>query len=432
MEIFRTLKYRNFRLFLIGQGISTVGTWMQAVASGWLAYRLTNSPFMLGVVGFASQAPIFLLGPFGGFLADIGNKRRILIVTQVISMAQALVLAALTISGRIEVWHIIILSVVLGCVNSFDMPVRQSFVVDMVEDKDALGNAIALNSLQFNVARLIGPSIAGILIAAFGEGICFLMNGLSFIAVIWSLAAMRVAARAAGKPKNYKVVDSIREGFDYVRGSLPIRYILLLISVISITGTSYVVLMPVFAKDVIGGGATTLGFLMSSAGVGALAATIYLASRKTVRGLGRMIVVCSSLFGISLFAFSFSKNLLVSMFILAVTGFGIIAHMAASNTILQTIADDDKRGRVMSFYMIAFIGMAPIGSLISGMLASSIGVSGTLMICAGVSLAASAVFYRKLPEIRRVIHPIYRKMGIIPEVAAGLNAVNEFSRPPED
>ena len=380
MEIFRALKYRNFRLFFMGQGISMVGTWMQAVASGWLAYRLTNSPLILGIVGFSSQIPIFLLGPLGGFLADTGNKRRILIVTQTISMIQALVLAVLTLSGKIEVWHIIALGVVLGCVNSFDMPVRQSFLVDMVEGKEILGNAIALNSLQFNIARLIGPSIAGILIAIWGEGICFLINGLSFIAVIWSLAEIRVALQAA-KSKNCKVIEGIREGFNYVSRSMPIRHILLLLSVVSVTGASYVVLMPVFAKDVLGGGPQTLGFLMSAAGVGALGATLYLASRRTVRGLVRMLAVSSSIFALSLAAFSFSKSPILSMSVLAITGFGVMAHMAASNTILQTIVDDDKRGRVMSFYTMAFIGTAPIGSLLSGMLANKIGASHTLVFC---------------------------------------------------
>ncbi len=415
----------------MGQGVSMVGTWMQAVASGWLAYRLTNSPLMLGIVGFSSQAPIFLLGPLGGFFADTGNKRRILIVTQAISMAQALVLAALTLSGKIEVWHIITLGVVLGCVNSFDMPVRQSFVVDMVEGKENLGNAIALNSLQFNVARLIGPSIAGIIIAIWGEGVCFLINGLSFIAVIFSLAAMKVAL-SKGKSENYNIIDGIREGFSYVSRSIPIRQILILLSIVSVTGASYVVLMPVFARDILGGGPETLGFLLSSAGIGALGATLYLASRKTVRGLVRMLAISASIFAVSLAAFSFSKSLPVSLAVLAITGFGVMAHMAASNIILQTIVDDDKRGRVMSFYTMAFIGTAPIGSLLAGILASRIGASNTLVICALLCLAASAVFAGKLPGIRLAIRPIYKKMGIIPEVAAGINTVNELSRPPED
>ena len=431
MNIFRALGQRNFRLFFIGQGLSMVGTWMQAVASGWLAYKLTNSAFMLGVVGFSSQAPIFLLGPFGGFLADTGNKRRILVITQALSMIEALTLAALVLSGNIQVWHIAVLGFALGCINAFDMPVRQSFVVDMVEKKDMLGNAIALNSLQFNLARLIGPSVAGILMVLFGEGVCFLINGISFIAVIWALTAMSVPAPAK-RPVAYKVWDGIREGFHYVSGSLPMKHILILLSIVSITGASYVVLMPVFARDILGGGPQTLGFLMSSAGIGALGATVYLASRKTVRGLGKLIAVCASIFAFSLVAFSFSRSFTASMAVLAVTGFSVMAHMAASNTILQTIADDDKRGRVMSFYTIAFIGTAPIGSLLAGIMASRVGASGTLIVCGSVCLVASAIFASKLPAIRGVIRPIYRKMGIVPEMASGINAVNEFARPPED
>lgn len=431
MNIFRALKHRNFRLFFLGQGISMVGTWMQAVASGWLAYRLTNSAFMLGVVGFSSQVPIFLLGPFGGFVADTGDKRRILVITQILSMIQALVLAVLTLSGRIEIWHIITLGAVLGCINAFDIPVRQSFVVDMVGKKDVLGNAIALNSFQFNAARLVGPSLAGVLIAFFGEGTCFLINGLSFIAVVWSLLAMKTLA-APPNHRGHGMIDGIREGFDYVTGSLPMRYILALLSMVSIMGSSYLVLMPVFAKDILRGGPETLGFLMSSSGIGALGATVYLASRKTVRGLARTIAVCASIFALSLVAFAFSRSLAISMVILAVTGFGVMAHMAASNTILQTIADDDKRGRVMSFYTIAFIGTAPIGSLLSGVLAHSFGASNTLVFCGTVCLAASAIFASRLSAIRAAIRPIYTRMGIAPQLAAGIETVDELTRPPED
>ena len=431
MEIFRALKYKNFRLLFVGQGISVTGTWMQAVASGWLAYRLTNSPLVLGLVAFASQAPIFLLGPFGGVIADRGNRRRILIVTQSIAMAQAVILAFLTMTGRIEIWHLVTLGIVLGCVNSFDIPVRQAFVVDTVENKEILGNAIALNSMMFNAARLIGPSMAGILIAMFGEGVCFLINALSFIAVLWSLLAMNIVDRKR-RPDGRGVIEGIKEGFLYVSRSVPMRHILSLLGVVSVMGASYSVLMPVFARDVLGGGPKTLGFLMSSAGIGAFGATAYLASRKTVLGLGRTIAICSSIFALSLVAFAFSHNVVTSMVILAVTGFGIMAHMAASNTILQTIADDDKRGRVMSFYTMAFIGTAPIGSLLAGILASAIGASNTLIVGGSVSFLASILFAMKLPAIRKATHPIYRKMGIIPEVALGIDSVTEFSRPPED
>ena len=249
--------------------------------------------------------------------------------------------------------------------------------------------------------------------------------------MIWSLVAMRVAL-GKGKPKNYKIIEGIREGFSYVAKSIPIRHILLLLSVVSITGASYVVLMPVFARDILGGGPETLGFLMSSAGIGALGATLYLASRRTVRGLSRILAISASIFALSLTAFSFSKSLAVSMAVLVITGFGVMAHMAASNIILQTIADDDKRGRVMSFYTMAFIGTAPIGSLLSGIMANRIGASNTIVICAALCLTASLIFAGKLPVIRQAIRPIYKRMGIMPEVASGINAVNEISRPPED
>lgn len=429
--IFRAFKYRNFRLFFFGQGISLVGTWMQAVAMGWMAYRMTGSPFLLGLIGFFGQIPTFILSPIAGVMADRSNRRRILIVTQALEMAQALILAGLVLTGAIRVWHLVALSVFLGCVNAFDIPVRQSFIVEMVGRKDDIGNAIALNSMMFNAARLVGPSVAGLLIAITGEGLCFLLNGLSFIAVLASLFAMKVARRHI-PDADVDVIEWIREGFHYAFGFAPIRYILLLLGTISFMGTSYVVLMPVFARDVLFGGASTLGFLMASAGLGAMAATIYLASRKNVLGLGRMIPAASSIFSIGMIAFAFSKVLWVSMVLLAIAGFGMMAHMAASNTILQTIVDDDKRGRVMSFYVIAFIGAAPFGSLLAGSLASRIGAANTLMMSGICSLGASLLFAGKLPVIRKKIHPIYRKMGIIPEVASGIGTAARLTMPPED
>lgn len=428
---FRTLSYRNFRLFFAGQGISLVGTWMQYVAMGWLVYRLTNSPFFLGVVGFASQIPTFIIGPFAGVIADRMNRHKILIVTQTLAMVQASILAVLTMTGSIQVWHIIVLGAFLGCINALDIPVRQSFLVEMVEKKENLGNAIALNSLLFNSARLIGPSIAGVIVAFFGEGVCFLVNAASFLAVIASLAAMRVKPHQ-GTPKSVRIVDGLKEGLVYVFGSLPIRMILLLLGVISLMGMSYVVLMPVFARDILRGGPETLGFLTASAGVGALVATVYLASRKTIVGLGRLIPSSAALFAVGLIAFSLSRVLWLSMALLAVIGFGMMVNMAASNTILQTITDDDKRGRVMSFYTVAFLGMAPIGSIVTGALASKIGVTYTLVIGGSLSIIASAVFWSKLPLLRDAIHPIYRKIGIIPEIATGINTAAELTIPPED
>jgi MFS family permease len=430
-NIFRALRYRNFRIFFMGQGVSLVGTWMQAIAMSWLVYRLTNSAFMLGVVGFVSQAPLFFLTPFAGLMADRMDRRRILICTQILFMAQALALGVITMTGAVTVWYLIVFGFFLGCVNALDIPARQSFIVEMVEEKELLPNAIALQSFMFNAARLIGPSIAGMIIAVAGEGMCFVINGLSFIPVIGSFFFMKLAARPDAESAS-DMFESLREGFDHSFGFKPIRYILLLLAAVSLTGTSYIVLLPVFARDVLMGGASTLGFLMASAGVGALAATLYLASRKNVAGLVRMIPIASAIFAAGLIALAFSKTLWLSMACLSVSGFGFMAHTATSNTILQTIVDDDKRGRVMSFYTISFIGMVPIGSLISGTLASRIGSPLTVIIGGVLSLGASAAFARKLPQIVMLVHPIYRKVGIIPEVASGIGEATRLSVPPED
>lgn len=431
MTLFRAFKYRNFRLFFAGQSISLVGTWMQAIAMSWLIYRMTSSPFLLGVVGFSSQIPMFILSPIAGLVADRANRHRILITTQVLSLIQAAILAALTLTGVIAVWHIIALGIFLGVINAFDIPVRQSFIVEMVEKKENLGNAIALNSMMFNAARLVGPAVAGMLIAMVGEGICFLINAVSFIAVIWSLLAMKIPKRAADRGPS-DIIHGMREGFSYTFGFPPIRFILLLLAVISLMGTSYAVLMPVFAKDILKGGPETLGLLMAGGGVGAMAATIYLASRKSVVGLGRLIPISSAIFSVGIILFSLSHNTMLSTLLLAFAGFGFMTHMAASNTIVQTITDDDKRGRVMSFYMMAFMGMTPIGSLLAGALASSIGAANTLILGAAFCILASAVFATKLPIIRKLVHPIYRKIGIIPEVASGISAAARFTVPPED
>lgn len=429
--MFRTLRYRNFRIFFIGQNVSLVGTWMQQVAMSWLVYRLTNSALLLGVVAFSSQIPTFILSPLGGVAADRFNRRKLLIITQGLSAAQALLLAALTLTGLIHVWHIIILGIALGCINSFDIPARQSFLVEMVEKKENLGNAIALNSLMFNASRLIGPSIAGLVIAYWKEGICFLLNGISFFAVLCSLFLMHIEPQSP-RPRRIAIMEELKEGFKYTFGFEPIRLILLLLSVISIMGMSYVVLMPVFARDLLRGGPETLGFLMASGGVGAAAATIYLASRKSIVGLGRLIPVSAAVFAAGIMLFSLSRTLWISMAVLSVSGFGMMVNMAACNTILQTVSDDDKRGRVMSFYTMSFMGMAPIGSLAAGALAGRIGVTGTLMIGGAICIAASIFFAGKLAVIRRLIHPIYRKIGIIPEMASGINTASELIVRSED
>lgn len=416
-NIFRTLQYRNFRLFFTGQSISLVGTWMQTIAMGWLVYRLTGSAFLLGLVGFSNQIPSFLLSPFAGVMVDRWDCRRILVFTQTLSMIQAFVLAALTLTGAIAVWHIIALGAFLGCVTSLDIPARQSFIVEMVEKKENLGNAIALNSFIFNAARLIGPAIAGILIALTGEGLCFLINGISFLAVIVSLAIMNIKV-IKKEDKHSHILKDLHEGFVYAFSFMPIRAIILFLAVVSLMGMSYVILMPVFAKDILHGGPHTLGFLMASGGIGAIVATAYLASRKNILGFGRIIPVSSFIFGLCLIFFSISHVLLLSIILMALAGFGLMSYMAASNTILQTIVDDDKRGRVMSFYAMAFMGMAPLGSLMSGILAAKVGVTVTLAIGGASCIIAAIIFATKLADLKKSIHPVYKKMGIITEPPA--------------
>jgi len=417
--VFRALRNRNYRLFVSGQSISLVGTWMQQIAMSWMVYRLTGSALMLGVVGFFGQVPAFFLMPFAGVIADRHNRRRILIVTQTLAMLQAAILAALVLSGRVQVWHIIVLSIVLGVINSLDMPVRQAFTIEMVEKKEDLANAIALNSSMVNLAKLAGPSIAGIVIAVTGEGVCFLLNAVSYSAVIFSLAGMKIDV-AEVKARHPRVLSGLKEGLVYAYNFMPIKYILMILGLVSLAGAPYMVLMPVFAKDIFHGGPETLGFLASMSGIGALAGTIYLAGRRSVIGLGRVIALASGVFGLAIMVFAGSRILWFSMMVACVSGFAMIIQMAAGNTILQMIVDDDKRGRVMSLYTMAFIGMAPFGSLLAGSLAAKIGAPNTLFFGGVCCITGSLVFFWKLPFIRKKIHPVYVKKGIIPEVAEGL------------
>ena len=429
-NIFRSLRYRNYRLFFGGQSLSLIGTWIQRIALPWLVYRLTGSAFLLGIVGFAGQIPTFLLAPFAGVLTDKWNRYHILIVTQILAMIQAIVLTLLFFIKAIEVWHIILLSIFMGFINAFDMPARQSFLVEMVEDRKDLGNAIALNSSMVNSARLLGPTVAGILIAATNEGICFLLNGLSYLFVIVSLLMMKVTSRKT-KIQEKQVFQGLKEGFSYAFGSVPIRAIIFLLGLVSLMGMPYMMLMPVFAKEILHGGSHTFGFLMGASGLGALSGALYLASRKSVLGLGKIIPLSAAIFGFGLIAFSLSRFFLLSLVLMFVTGLGMIMQMASSNTLIQTIVDDDKRGRVMSFYMMAFVGAAPFGSLLAGGLASSIGAPNTLII-GGVSCVIGAIaFARKLHDLRKKIHPIYVKLGIISELASGIQTATELSVPPE-
>ena len=387
---------------------------MQQIAMSWLVYRMTSSAFLLGLIGFSSQICSFFFSPFAGVLSDRWNRHRILVATQSLAMVQAFLLAFLTLTGMVAVHHLIILSLFLGFVNAFDMPTRQAFVVEMVEKREDLGNAIALNSFLFNGARLVGPSFAGIFISILGEGICFLLNGVSFLAVLIALLAMKMTSHKREGEKTL-VLQEFKEGFIYAFGFPPIRSIIFFIGWISLVGMAYTTLMPVFAKDILHGDSKTYGFLMAATGVGAIIGAIFLASRRSVLGLGRIIVIASGIFGVGLISFSLSHALWLSLSLLLLAGFGMMVHMASSNTILQTMVDDDKRGRVMSLYVMAFTGMAPFGSLAGGSLAGRIGAPDTLIIGGALCILGSFIFFRKLQSIREMVRPIYIKKGILSE-----------------
>jgi MFS family permease len=422
--VLRSLRHRNFRLFTIGQSISLVGTWVQQVAVGWLVYRLTDSPLMLGLVSFAAQGPTFVLAPLAGAIADRGNRHQLLIAVQSLMMVQALVLAGLVLTGVIEIWHIVVLSVMLGCLSGFDIPIRQSFLVEMVEGKEDLSNAIALNSSMFNSARLVGPAIAGFAISVVGEGICILLNGVSYIAVLAALLAMHVRPPAV-QPHHEPMLARIRAGFRYAFSFSPIRSVLMLVALVSLTAVPFSVLLPVVAGSTLNGDAKTLGTLVSSTGAGALAAALYLAGRQSVRGLGRVIALSCTLFGIALLAFSVSRAWWLSAVILVIAGFGMMLQMASSNTFLQTVVDDDKRGRILSLYTMAYIGTAPLGSLLMGWIAEQLGAPAALAIGGASCLLCAAAFGRKLPDFRAQVRPIYVRMGIIPELATGIQAATQ-------
>jgi MFS family permease len=422
--VFRSLQYRNYRLYFSGQSISLIGTWMQRIAMPWLVYHMTGSALLLGVVSFTGQIPSFLLSPVAGVLTDRWNRYHVLLVTQIFSMIQAIVLAWLCLAGVILVWQIVVLSLALGCINAFDVPSRHSFVIDMVEKKEDLGNAIALNSLMFNGARLIGPSIAGIMLASTGEGICFLINAVSYIFVIISLLMMKIKIKEVNRKKSV-ILKDLKEGLNYIFGFPPIKHLIILLGIVSLMGMSYSVLMPVFAKEILHGGSHTYGFLMGAAGFGALLGALFLASRETVLKLGRIVPSAAILFGIGLIILSFSRNFTLSLILMVFIGLGMMMQAAASNTILQTITDDDKRGRVMSFYTMAIMGTAPFGSLMAGGLAKVIGTPGTMLAGGIATIIGALFFFRRLPELKTMVRPIYIKLGIIPEVAEGIQTASE-------
>jgi MFS family permease len=422
--IFRSLQYRNYRLFFTGQSVSLIGTWMQRIAMPWLVYHMTGSALLLGVVGFAGQIPTLILSPVAGVLTDRWSRYKVLLITQIVSLLQASVLAWLCLAGVIQIWEIVALSVIMGCINAFDVPARHSFVIDMVENKEDLGNAIALNSLMFNGARLIGPSIAGVMLASTSEGVCFLLNAISYIFVIISLMRMRLHITQIHK-KAERILIELGEGLRYTFGFAPIKHLLILLSISSLMGMSYSVLMPVFAKEVLHGGSHTYGFLMGAAGFGALMGALFLASRKSVLKLGRIVPASAILFGSALLGLSFSRLFPISLVLMIFIGLGMMMQAAASNTILQTITDDDKRGRVMGFYSMSIMGTAPFGSLIAGGLAKFIGTPWTIFIGGFITIIGAFFFLRKLPELRTLVRPVYVRMGIITEVATGIEAASE-------
>jgi MFS family permease len=394
----RALQHRNFQLFFGGQLISLTGTWMQSVAQAWLVYRLTGSSLLLGSIGFASQIPVFLVAPIGGIVADRHNRHRVVIGTQIASMILAFILAALTLSGKIQVWHIFVLAAALGVVNAFDIPGRQSFLVDMVGKEDLM-NAIALNSSMFNGARIIGPAVAGVLVASIGEGWCFFVNAVSYIAVIVGLLLMKLQPHSF-RPLVGSPVERIIEGFGFVRRTAPIRAILVLLGLVSLVAMPYTVLMPVFADKVLHGGARGLGILMGATGVGALLGALTLATRRGVYGLGRWVAFSCGGFGVSLLLFAWSRNFYLSAILLLPVGFCMMLEMSSSNTLIQAMVPDHLRGRVMAVYSMMFMGMAPFGALLGGGLADRVGAPITVSMGAIACIGGAALFGLRLPKIR--------------------------------
>jgi MFS family permease len=413
----RALRHRNFRLFFSGQSVSLIGTWITRIATSWLVYRLTHSAMLLGLVGFCGQIPTLLLAPVAGVLVDRWDRHRILIWTQAMSALQSLALALLALTGTITVEWVLVLQVVQGLINAFDMPARQAFVVHMVDDREDLPNAIALNSTMVNGSRIIGPSIGGIIIAAVGEGWCFMIDAVSYVAVIASLVAMRLPPlpRSGGRGA---ILNELRTGFQYVTRFVPVRTALLLLALVSLMGMPYTVLMPMIATQTLHGGANTLGFLMTASGFGAVGGALYLASRRSVLGLGRVMVLATLAFGIGLVAFSQARTLWAALLVLPVVGAGMMIEMASTNTILQTIVTEELRGRVMSFYAMAFLGTAPIGSLLAGIVANRVGASPTILL-GGVACIAGGIWLAlRLRGIRELVRPIYVERGIIAAVQA--------------
>ncbi|HWB99853.1 MAG TPA: MFS transporter [Bryobacteraceae bacterium] len=394
----RALRHRNFQLFFGGQLISLIGTWMQSIAEAWLVYRLTGSSVLLGTISFANQIPVFLVAPLGGIVADRWSRRKIVIGTQAASMLLALTLSLLTLTGMIRVWHLFVLTALLGVVNSFDIPARQAFLSDMVGREDLM-NAIALNSSMFNSARIVGPAVAGILVANIGEGWCFFANGVSYIAVIAGLLMMDVR-RHIPVGSNGSMIAHVVEGFRFVIHNLPIHALLILLGILSLTGMPFAVLMPIFADQILHGGARGLGLLMGASGIGALCGALTLATRQSVRGLSRWVAMSAGAFGATLAVFALSRSFWFSCAVLIPVGFAMMIEMGSSNTLIQSMSPDHLRGRVMSVYSMMFMGMSPIGALLSGICAEKFGAPLTVAAGGVICIVAATVFGLNLPALR--------------------------------
>jgi len=393
-EIFRSFKYRNYRLYFIGQGLSLTGTWMQRMALPWLVYRLTNSPFLLGFIGFITQIPTFILLPFCGVLSDKWNKYAILIITQILAMVQAFILTVLFYTNLIKIWHIIALGIFLGIVNAFELPSRQAFIVEIVNKND-LQNAIALNSSLVNLTKLIGPFSAGILISLKDEGICFLINGISFLFVIISLVLMRIETHDR-KEMDMEIFSGLKDGFRYIFDFKILKYTVLLLGWVSLIGFPSFSILPVFVKDILKSGPKTFGFLMASSAIGSFIGAIYMAGKKNIENLEKIIPLSTLIFGISLIFFSLTKNIYLSIFIIFISGLGMVIQMVSSNTILQTLVDDDKRGRVMSFHSMAFMGIIPFGNLLIGSMAEKSGAIMSFIISGFLSIIGGLLYLKKI------------------------------------
>lgn len=413
-SIVRSLKHRNFRLFFFGQTLSLTGSWMQQVAMSWLVFQLTGSSFLLGVVLFLGQIPCLFLPPLVGVLTEQWDRHKMLLITQTLAMLQAFVLALLALTGTIQTWHIMALAFCLGVIVAFDMPARQAFTGDMVTNREDLGNAVGLNATMFNSARLFGPALAGLILAHTSPGMCFLINGVSFFAVLISLALMRFERRPSQKKWSLHLRASFVAGVLYAWGFSPLRNILLLLGLGSLTGSVTSVLLPEYTVDVLKGDASTLSWLMASTGVGALFAALFLASRRSVLGLGKWIGGGFATMGLGILALPSATTLWAAGFVCFAIGFGLIIHVAAGHAVIQTITDEDKRGRVLSFYTVAIVGLVPIGNLISGAMATKLGLTGTMVLMGSVTLVGAAVFFLRLPRFKQELRPVYQRLKILP------------------